>query len=401
MAEIPSYPVGLRLDGKHVVVVGGGAVAQRRIPALLAAGAQITVISPEVTPAVEGLVPEVVWEQRAYSGGDLSGAWYAVACTADADVNEAVVREADAQRTFCSRVDDAREASAWTAASARVEGLTVSVQANREPRRAAAVRDAIVDAMSNGLIGLKGPETSVAGVTLVSGGPGDPELITVAGRRALAAADVVVADRLAPRELLAELSSDVELIDVAKLPRGRAATQESINEVLIARAKQGLRVVRFKGGDSFVFGRGYEELLACAEAGVDVRVIPGVSSSLSVPALAGIPVTHRGVTHEFTVISGHLPPGHLDSLTNWDAVAQMTGTVVLMMAVQNTPLIAQALIERGRDPKTPLAAISEGSMAQETTVITTLEDAATNFDSLDVRAPAIIVIGEVVAVGHG
>ena len=136
-----------------------------------------------------------------------------------------------------------------------------------------------------------------------------PELVTVAARRALSEADVVVADRLAPRELLDELSPDVELIDVAKLPRGRAAAQEEINRVIVEHALAGKRVVRFKGGDSFVYGRGYEEALACEAAGVPWTVIPGLTSAISVPAVAGIPVTHRGVAHEFTVVSGHLPPG--------------------------------------------------------------------------------------------
>ena len=168
----------------------------------------------------------------------------------------------------------------------------------------------------------------------MGGGPGDPELISIAGRRALMEADVVVADRLAPRELLGELPSDVELIDVAKLPRGRSAQQEEINRVIVERALEGKRVVRFKGGDNFVFGRGYEEVLACREAGVPVTVVPGLSSPLAVPAVAGIPVTHRGVAHEFTVVSGHLPPGHPESLVNWKALADLDGTIVLMMAVR-------------------------------------------------------------------
>ena len=148
----------------------------------------------------------------------------------------------------------------------------------------------------------------------MGGGPGDPELITVAGRKALMEADLVVADRLAPRELLAELPSDTEIVDVAKLPRGRSTTQEQINRLIVDAALAGRRVARFKGGDSFVFGRGFEEVLACREAGVPVRVIPGITSALAVPSIAGIPVTHRGVTHDLTIVSGHLPPGHPESL---------------------------------------------------------------------------------------
>jgi uroporphyrin-III C-methyltransferase/precorrin-2 dehydrogenase/sirohydrochlorin ferrochelatase len=233
---------------------------------------------------------------------------------------------------------------------------------------------------------------------LVGGGPGDPELISVAGRKALMEADVVVADRLAPRELLGELPADVELVDVAKLPRGRAAQQEEINRVIVERALAGKRVVRFKGGDSFVFGRGFEEVEACRAAGVPVTVIPGLTSPVAVPALAGIPVTHRGVAHDFTVISGHVPPGHPDSLTDWEAVARLHGTLLLMMAVENAPAIAEALLAGGRAPGTPVAVVCDGSMPTERTVLSTLGDLPADLVAHDVRPPAIIVVGEVVGI---
>ena len=239
-----------------------------------------------------------------------------------------------------------------------------------------------------------------AGVVLVGGGPGDPDLMSVAGRKALMEADVVVADRLAPRELLGELPADVELIDVAKLPRGRSAQQEEINRIIVDRALAGKLVVRFKGGDNFVFGRGYEELLACREAGVPVTVIPGLTSPVAVPAVAGIPITHRGVAHEFTVISGHLPPGHPESLVNWEAVAGLRGTVVLMMAVENAPRIADALVEGGRPAGTPVAVICDGTMPGERTVLATLGTLAAELEASRVRPPAIIVVGDVVAVAH-
>jgi len=224
--------------------------------------------------------------------------------------------------------------------------------------------------------------------------------MSVAGRKALMEADVVIADRLAPRELLGELPSDVELIDVAKLPRGRSAQQEEINRLIVERALAGKRVVRFKGGDSFVFGRGYEEVLACREAGVPVTVIPGLTSPVSVPGLASIPVTHRGVAHDFTVVSGHLPPGHPDSLTDWDAVAGLTGTLVLMMAVENAPAIADVLLAGGRKPETPVAVICQGSMPGERTVLSTLAELADDLARESVTPPAILVVGDVVAVAH-
>ena len=298
------------------------------------------------------------------------------------------------------RADDGAEATAWTPAVGRHAGVTVAVLGNREPRRSAGVRDAIVAALRDGVIAAPGDDERAPGVVLVGGGPGDPDLVTVAARRALSEADVVVADRLAPRELLDELAPDVELIDVAKLPRGRAAAQEEINRVIVDRALAGKRVVRFKGGDSFVYGRGYEEALACAEAGVPWTVIPGLTSAISVPAVAGIPVTHRGVAHEFTVISGHLPPEHPESLVEWDAVARLRGTVVLLMAVQNLPLIAARLVSGGRDVKTPVAIISEGTMPGERTLLSTLGDVEADMTREAVRPPAIVVIGEVVAVAN-
>jgi uroporphyrin-III C-methyltransferase/precorrin-2 dehydrogenase/sirohydrochlorin ferrochelatase len=233
-------------------------------------------------------------------------------------------------------------------------------------------------------------------VVLIGGGPGDPELITVKGRRLLGNADVVVADRLGPALLLDELRPEVELIDVAKLPYGPAAQQEEINRILVDRARQGKRVVRLKGGDPFVFGRGSEEVLACAEAGLKVTVVPGISSPIAVPAVAGIPVTHRGVAHEFTVVSGHLAPGDPGSLVNWAALAQMTGTLVIMMGLKNLASIVDTLVASGRNPATPAAIIQEGTTSHERTVSGTLAELPVL--ASDLRPPAIVVVGEVVTV---
>ena len=159
-------------------------------------------------------------------------------------------------------------------------------------------------------------------------------------------------------------------------------------------------MARFKGGDSFVFGRGYEEIEACRAAGVAVQVIPGLSSPLAVPAVAGIPVTHRAVAHDFTVVSGHLPPGHADSLVDWDAVGRLRGTLLLMMAVENAAAIARSLVAAGRAASTPVAVVCDGSMPGERTVLTTLGEVGSDLDRHDVRPPAIIVVGDVVAVAH-
>ena len=399
--EFPLYPSALRLVGRRVVVVGGGHVAQRRVPALLAAGADVVVVSPVVTPSIEGLAVggEITWAQRRFEIEDLEDAWYVIAATDVPAVNEAVTEAAEARRVFCVRADDAALATAWTPAVGRHAGVTVAVVSNREPRKSAALRDQIITGLRDGALPVHTPDKT-PGVVLVGGGPGDPDLATVAARRALGDADVVVADRLAPRELLSELASDVELIDVAKLPRGRSAAQEEINRVIIERAREGKRVVRFKGGDSYVFGRGYEEAIACAEAGVTCTVVPGITSAISVPALAGIPVTHRGVAHEFTVISGHLPPDHPESLVEWDGIARLRGTVVLLMAVQNLPAIAARLVASGRAGDTPVAVVADGSMPTQRTVWSTLSEVAADIERERVRPPAIVVIGEVVAVAN-
>jgi uroporphyrin-III C-methyltransferase/precorrin-2 dehydrogenase/sirohydrochlorin ferrochelatase len=402
----PIYPVGLRLAGRKVLVVGGGNVAQRRVPTLIASGADVQLVSPAVTPAIEGLVGsgEVTWFERGFADDDLDGAWYVMAATDDPPVNDRVSELAEQRRIFCVRADDAYAATAFTPAVGRHAGDTVAVMGTRvgarDPRRHAGLRDDIVSAMREGALASKHHRDPSPGVVLVGGGPGDPELISVAGRKALMEADIVVADRLAPRELLGELPADTEIVDVAKLPRGRSAQQEEINRVIVEAAKAGKRVARFKGGDNFVFGRGYEEVIACMEAGVPVTVIPGISSPLAVPAVAGIPVTHRGITHDLTIVSGHLPPGHPESLVQWGALASLRGTIVLMMAVENAPLIAEVLLRGGRDARTPVAVVCDGTMPTERTVLSTLGDLARDLVAHDVHPPAIIVIGEVVAVAR-
>ncbi len=402
MDDFATYPSGLRLAGRKVVVVGGGHVAQRRVPGLIAVGAEVHVVSPAVTPAIEGLAGsgEITWVRRGFAAEDLDDAWYVIAATDVAAVNRAVSEAAEERRTFCVRADDATAATAWTPAVGRHAGVTVAVLGNRDPRRSASVRDEILVGLREGTIVARDHRDRSPGVVLVGGGPGDPELMSVAGRRALMEADVVVADRLAPRELLGELSPDVELVDVAKLPRGRSAQQEEINRVIVDRARAGKRVVRFKGGDGFVFGRGFEEVIACRDAGVPVTVVPGLPSPIAVPGVAGIPVTHRGVAHEFSVVSGHLPPGHPDSLVDWSALGSLTGTVVLMMAVENAPSIAEALVSGGRKPSTPVAVVSDGTMPSERTVLSTLGRLADDLAAHAVRPPAIIVVGDVVAVAH-
>jgi uroporphyrin-III C-methyltransferase/precorrin-2 dehydrogenase/sirohydrochlorin ferrochelatase len=406
------YPLGLRLRGRKVLVVGGGGVAGRRIPALLAAGAEVLLVSPEAGPGLEGLAEagRIRWERRGFQPVDLADTWLVVAATSDRAVNQAISAAADARRVFCVRADDATAATAWTPAVTRHERLTVAVFAGGDPRRSAGLRDAIAERLSDGSLdaahhresepgrpGRLSPSVArpVPGVALVGAGPGDPELITVRGRRLLSRADVVIADRLAPQLLLDELPGHVELIDAAKLPYGRAVAQREINRLLVDRALAGRYVVRLKGGDSFLFGRGGEELRACLAEGIPVEVVPGVTSALAVPAVVGIPVTHRGVAHELVVVSGHIPPGHPDSLVDWAALGRLRGTLVLLMGVENLASITRALLDAGRPADTPAVAVQEGTTAHQKVVRATLGDIAQRVSAEAVRPPAIIVIGEV------
>ncbi len=398
------YLVGLDLAGRKVVVVGGGSVAQRRLPLLVASGALVEVVTIAATAAVEGMAAsgQIQLDLRAYRTGDLAGAWYAIACTDDPEVNAAVVAEAESQRAFCVRADVARKGTAVTPASMSYDGLTVGVIAGGDHRRSAAIRNAIREALQTGVVDDHGSRSSAyTGVALVGGGPGDPDLITVRGRRLLAHADVVVADRLAPPELLAELAPSVEVIDASKIPYGRSMAQEAINDTLIDRARGGKFVVRLKGGDPYLFGRGFEELLACVEAGVPVTMVPGISSAFAVPAAAGVPITHRGVAHEVVIVSGHVPPGHPQSLTDWSALARLRGTIVLLMGVERITQFAGALLDGGRDAATPVTVVQEGTTRGQRVVRTDLAHVATAVAENGIRPPAIIVFGDVAGIASG
>ncbi|MFI6563380.1 uroporphyrinogen-III C-methyltransferase [Streptomyces sp. NPDC050534] len=405
MAEHPAYPVGLRLTGRKVVVLGGGQVAQRRLPALIAAGADVLLVSPEATPSVEAMADagEFTWLRRRYADGDLSDAWYALIATSDHEANTAASAEAERNRVWCVRSDDADAATAWTPATGTSEGVTIAVLTSRargrDPRHTAAIRDAVVEGLHDGTLVAPHYRTRTPGVALVGGGPGDPDLITVRGRRLLAEADVVITDHLGPRDLLAELPASVEVIDAAKLPYGRFMAQEAINDALIEHAKQGKSVVRLKGGDPFVYGRGMEEVQALAEAGIPCTVVPGISSSISVPGAAGIPVTHRGVAHEFTVVSGHIAPDDERSLVDWPSLAKLTGTLVILMGVGTIGKVAETLVAHGKSPDTPVAAVQEGTTAGQRRVDATLATIAEAVRIHEVKAPSVIVIGEVVGVG--
>jgi uroporphyrin-III C-methyltransferase len=229
-------------------------------------------------------------------------------------------------------------------------------------------------------------------VYLVGAGPGDPDLITVKGAKCLQTADIVIYDRLANPALLDYVQPWAEQIYVGKEPQRHRLAQADINELLIEQARQGKRVVRLKGGDPFVFGRGGEECLALAQAHIPFEVVPGISSAIAVPAYAGIPVTHRHEAQSFTVVTGHTADDPLGP--NWDDLP-LKGTLVILMGVRHLHQITARLVANGRDPATPAATISWGTMPEQEVVVATLADIAKK--AQHIQPPAITVVGEVVA----
>ncbi|MXZ45741.1 MAG: uroporphyrinogen-III C-methyltransferase [Chloroflexi bacterium] len=240
--------------------------------------------------------------------------------------------------------------------------------------------------------------TTPGHVWLVGAGPGDPGLVTQAGLRALRDADMVLYDRLAPPELLDACPEDAERIDVGKAPGGAVMTQEQINAALVEHARAGKRVVRLKGGDPFVFGRGGEELEALAEAGIEATVVPGVTSAIGGLAAAGIPVTHRGVAASFAVVTGHEDPTKPAAQVRWAELATATDTLVVLMAVGRLDGIARALIDGGRDPATPAALVVDATTPRQRVVESTLGGISEAAREAGVEPPALLVVGEVVAV---
>lgn len=349
-----SFRADLELSGRSVLVCGAGAPALAPVRSLLDASARVTVVGASPVASITDLAGrgQLMLVERAFEAGDIAGASLVVPATGDAALDFAIVELAKQTRAPC----------VIPAAVEQIPDL---------------------------------PQTG--SVILVGGGPGDPGLITLAGLEAVRRADVIVCDRLAPLSILQHAKPAAEIIDVAKIPRGAHTSQERINAILVEQAQAGRTVVRLKGGDSFVFGRGGEEWQACAREGIAVTVIPGVTSATAAPALAGIPLTHRQLTQGFTVISGHVPPGHSGSTLDWAALARVNTTLVIMMGVATLPAIAAELIKHGMAAGTPAATVADAGMPTQRTVLGSVADIAERTVSAGLAPPAITVIGAVAA----
>ncbi len=445
----PLFPVFLDLAGRRVLLVGGGVVARRKAEALLESGADVVVGAPELVPELARAVAEGRLAHRPgpFHPEWLDGAWLVIAATDDPEVNATVAREAEARRVWVNVVDDAPRCTFQVPARVERGPLQVAISSRgeapmlarwlrehleteldpglgalaewlggkREPLRRrfpdtarrrqvieSLIRGSAADALRNGdragadalfEAALAEDATPRGRVILVGAGPGDPGLLTLRGLRALNQADVVLHDRLVSPEVLALARRDAERIEVAKEAGTHHTTQQRIHELLIEHARAGKTVVRLKGGDPFVFGRGGEELEALRAEGIPYEVVPGITAAVACGAYAGIPLTHRDHAQSVRLVTAHCR-NSIDTL-DWAALAQERQTLAVYMGVQGLDTIRDRLIAHGRTPSTPFALVENGSRANQRVVLGTLADLPERALAEKVRSPALLILGEV------
>ena len=416
------FPIFVDLRGVPVTVVGAGTVAERKVSALLEAGARVTVVAPEVSPVFEAWAAagRVALRRRPYQRGDLRGARLAYAATGDREVNRVVRAEALDEGVWLNAVDQPELCDFISPAVVRRGDLSVAISTNgRAPGLSRRIREeleghfpedygSVVEEAAGArdrlraAVGETSRELPAAGgrlpagrVFLVGAGPGDIDLITVKGLRALQAADVVVYDALVDKKILERCRPDARLEYVGKRDRHHTLPQEAINALLVSEARAGRLVVRLKGGDPFIFGRGGEEAEALAEAGVPFEVVPGVSAGVGVPASAGIPLTHREFTSELVFVTGH-ECGNGRQPVEWKRYADSSASIVIFMGLHSLPAVARQLLEHGRDPECPVAVIENGTTAAERTIVAPLSRVAEEAAAAGIQPPALVIVGEVV-----
>jgi len=370
-APIALYP---DLRERPVLVVGGGAAAERQIQALLAAGALPRLGAPALTPALQALADagRIQWLHGRFDGAWLDAVWYLVAASDDPALNRQALQAAAAQRVLAQAAANAADTAAASADGAG-DGLGASAAA------AQAIR----------------PGT----VTLVGAGPGDPGLLTLNALHALRGADVVLHDRLVSAAILDLLPDAAERIEVGKSASGHSVRQEQIHALMLEHARRGRRVVRLKGGDPFVFGRGGEELEYLRAHGVPYAVVPGITAALACAAYAGIPLTHREHAQSLRLVTAHCKES-FDTL-DWAALAQERQTLAVYMGVAGLDTVRDRLLRAGRAAETPFALVENGSRPQQRVVVGTLADLPDTARAHQVRSPALLILGEVAALATG
>ena len=433
------FPLFLKLDGKKVLVVGGGAVATAKVGALLATGAEIALVAPHVTNDIAALAKagKIAVARRSFIESDLEGVWVVIAASTP-EVNRSVAAAAAPRRLFVLAVDDKSAASAFGAGVVRKGGVTLAVSTDgRAPALAGLVREGIEALLPEDLADWSAvaararaawktsgvpmaarrplllaalneiyaarasaesapvPPARRGRVTLVGAGPGSADLVTVRGKQRLAEADLVLYDALASEEMKS-WAPGARWFFVGKRACRQSIKQEILNRLLVKYARRGLHVVRLKCGDPFVFGRGGEEALALAEAGVPFEIVPGVSTAVAAPALAGIPVTHRGLASSFAVLTGHHEEVYGPLL---DGFVPGTLTLVFMMGLGQRARIAERLVARGWSAEMPAAVVVGAATPQSWTWTGTLGAlGAVDLPEAAARAPGLLVVGAVVAV---
>ena len=445
------YPVCLRLDGRRCVVVGGGRVAEERARGLWECGARVHVVAEDVASGLDDLAAPgwITVHRRRYRPGDLAGAFLVVIATDDPAVNASVRAEAHQAGVLVNAAWDEREADFSVPAVVRRGDLTITVSTGGKsptlaaylkrqlesqlapelasvvemlgqlratskaeglppderrrrlrrvlgPRLFGLIRRGRTEEARQLLTGALAAELGCGFVSIVGAGPGDPSLLTLAARDRLATADAVFYDRLLDPALLDLAPSDGERVYIGKAYGHHELEQEEMNELLISYARHGKRVVRLKGGDPFVFGRGGEEAAALARAGIPFEIVPGISSALAAPAYAGIPVTERCLSHSVAIVTGHGRPQDPANKIDWAALAVSVDTIVILMGMRALDEIAQEIIRSGRPADTPAAAIEWGTWARQRTVVAPLSRLCSTVRSAGLGSPTVVIIGQVV-----
>ncbi|MDI9240605.1 siroheme synthase CysG [Lysobacter sp. LF1] len=448
----PLFPVFADLRGRAVLVVGGGTVALRKVTALIDAGALVRVGAPTLNVELTALAAQGRIEHLngTFAPRWLDGAWLAIAATDDDEVNRAVAQAGEAQRIWVNVVDDAQASSVQI--PARVDRGPVQIaisSAGAAPMLARHLREQLetqLDESLGELASLLGRErhrirarhpqlgerrrffdrllsgavprllrqrqrlaaerefsallnapaaTARGSVALVGAGPGDPGLLTLRALRVLNEADVILHDRLVSDDVLQLVRRDAQRIEVGKQAGNHHATQDRIHELMLEHARAGKRVVRLKGGDPFVFGRGGEELEVLRAHGIDYEVVPGITAALACAAYAGVPLTHRDHAQSVRLVTAHARDS-MDSI-DWRALAQERQTLAVYMGVAGLDRLSERLIEHGRAASTPFALVENGSRASQRVITGTLADLAQRAQAHDVQSPALLIVGEVAA----